>query len=124
MSRNEATDNTVSSLNDVYASIDVLVDYAGKHLNLDPRDADWTRNRIFELFELDSYRPTGETTDDTAPDELLSRFRESCVAAGLFEPEEGPRYADVERVDVTEIPLQELKPARHGFPSFGVFYER
>ncbi len=54
MSRNEATDNTVSSLNDVYASIDVLVDYAGKHLNLDPRDADWTRNRIFELFELDS----------------------------------------------------------------------
>ena len=24
----------------------------------------------------------------------------------------------------TEIPLQELKPARHGFPSFGVFYER
>lgn len=95
MSRNEATDNTVSSLNDVYASIDVLVDYAGKHLNLDPRDADWTRNRIFELFELDSYRPTGETTDDTAPDELLSRFRESCVAAGLFEPEEGPRYADV-----------------------------
>ena len=39
MSRNEATDNTVSSLNDVYASIDVLVDYAGKHLNLDPRDA-------------------------------------------------------------------------------------
>ena len=37
---------------------------------------------------------------------------------------QGPRYADVERVDVTEIPLQELKPARHGFPSFGVFYER
>ena len=95
MSRNEATDNTVSSPNNVYASIDVLVDYAGKHLDLDPRDADWTRNRIFELFELDSYRPTGETTDDTAPDELLSRFRESCVAAGLFEPEEGPKYADV-----------------------------
>ena len=41
-----------------------------------------------------------------------------------FGTEAGPRYADVERVDVTEIPLQELKPARHGFPSFGVFYER
>ena len=46
------------------------------------------------------------------------------VARLISALKQGPRYADVERVDVTEIPLQELKPARHGFPSFGVFYER
>ena len=53
------------------------------------------------------------------------RYFTVMTAARLISAlKQGPRYADVERVDVTEIPLQELKPARHGFPSFGVFYER
>ena len=42
-------------LTEVYASIDALVDYALDHLDLDPRNADWTRNQIFALFHLDSY---------------------------------------------------------------------
>ncbi|KAB7790813.1 UDP-glucose--hexose-1-phosphate uridylyltransferase [Bifidobacterium leontopitheci] len=82
-------------LESVYAAIDALVDYAGKRLDLDPRDADWTRNRLFELFSLDSYRPTGATSDDAMPDDLLAAFREAGVAAGLFDADEGPVYADV-----------------------------
>ena len=42
-------------LTEVYASIDALIDYALAHLDLDPRNADWTRNQIFALFRLDSY---------------------------------------------------------------------
>ena len=32
-------------LTEVYASIDALIDYALAHLDLDPRNADWTRNQ-------------------------------------------------------------------------------
>ena len=42
-------------LTEVYASIDALVDYALDHLDLDPRNADWTRNQIFALFHPVSY---------------------------------------------------------------------
>ena len=40
-------DCACGGLDAVYASIDALVDFARKRLELDPRDADWTRNRIF-----------------------------------------------------------------------------
>ena len=35
----------------VFARIDGLIDYAIEHLDLDPRDADWTRNRLLALGE-------------------------------------------------------------------------
>ena len=49
-------------LTEVYASIDALVDYALDHLDLDPRNADWTRNQIFALFHLDSYPEIGRAS--------------------------------------------------------------
>ena len=52
-------------LTEVYASIDALIDYALAHLDLDPRNADWTRNQIFALFRLDSY-PGPKTTTSAA----------------------------------------------------------
>ena len=54
-----------SQLTEVYASIDALIDYALAHLDLDPRNADWTRNQIFALFRLDSY-PGPKTTTSAA----------------------------------------------------------
>ena len=39
-------------LTEVYASIDALIDYALAHLDLDPRNADWTRNQMFFLLIL------------------------------------------------------------------------
>ena len=102
-------------LTEVYASIDALIDYALAHLDLDPRNADWTRNQIFALFRLDSY-PGPKTTTSAAsvsdvvqdivgsrsqapygektPDPLLAAFRAAATTAGLFDPEEGPAYAD------------------------------
>ena len=102
-------------LTEVYASIDALIDYALAHLDLDPRNADWTRNQIFALFRLDSY-PGPKTTTSAAsvsdvvqdivgsrsqapygektPDPLLAAFRAAATTAGLFKPEEGPAYAD------------------------------
>ena len=32
-------------LTEVYASIDALIDYALAHLDLDPRNADWTATK-------------------------------------------------------------------------------
>ena len=98
-------------LTTVYASIDALIDYALAHLDLDPRNADWARNRIFALFDLDSYpgaeatscRPCRGEEDRCAqgpegsvgrarivPDVLLSAFRAAAVDCGLFEAQEGP----------------------------------
>ena len=103
-------------LTTVYASIDALIDYALAHLDLDPRNADWARNRIFALFDLDSYpgaeatscRPCRGEEDRCAqgpegsvgrarivPDALLSAFRAAAVDCGLFEAQEGPMYADI-----------------------------
>ncbi|PST47663.1 galactose-1-phosphate uridylyltransferase [Bifidobacterium callitrichos] len=119
-----------SALAAVYVSIDALVDFAVRNLDLDPRDADWTRNNIFALFGLDSYqaaasasvpsdeRATGDASSHSAPsdegavgeadrgresisesfaypDALLAGFRAAATAAGLFEAEEGPAYADI-----------------------------
>ena len=84
-----------AALSRVYASIDALVEHACVRLALDRRDADWTRNRIFELFSLSSYEPTGATSDGRSVDELLAQFREAAVAGGLFESEEWPAYADM-----------------------------
>ena len=102
-------------LTEVYASIDALIDYALAHLDLDPRNADWTRNQIFALFRLDSYPGPKTTTsaasvsdvvqdivgsrsqapyDEKTPDPLLAAFRAAATTAGLFKPEEGPAYAD------------------------------
>ena len=102
-------------LTEVYASIDALIDYALDHLDLDPRNADWTRNQIFALFHLDSYPGPKTTTsaasvsdavqdivgsrsqapsDEKTPDPLLAAFRAAATTAGLFDPEEGPAYAD------------------------------
>ncbi len=83
-------DCACGGLDAVYASIDALVDFARKRLELDPRDADWTRNRIFELFSLDSYRPTGATSDDTLPDDLLTRFRARPSRRGCSTPTKDP----------------------------------
>jgi UDPglucose--hexose-1-phosphate uridylyltransferase len=109
--------------NQVYASIDALVFYAERHLDLDPRNVDWARNQVFALFSLDSYDgpacrcggPDGDPdggqgdrnasadrnrADDASgryadPEALLADFRSACVAAGLFEAETGPVYADI-----------------------------
>ncbi|PJM77689.1 UDP-glucose--hexose-1-phosphate uridylyltransferase [Bifidobacterium felsineum] len=124
---------TAANLDKVYDSIDALVAFAERNLGLDERDADWTRNNIFALFGLDSYRapaasafsggdlplsegaaplsvPSDEgagseadwgrdsDTDESAfayPDALIAGFRAAATEAGLFEPEEGPVYADI-----------------------------
>ncbi|MCI1225112.1 galactose-1-phosphate uridylyltransferase, partial [Bifidobacterium sp.] len=83
-----------ASLAQVYAAIDALVQYAMRRLELDVRDADWARNRIFELFGLESYAPTGATSDDWLPDEPLTRLCEAAVKTGLCMQDEQADYAD------------------------------
>lgn len=98
-------------LTEVYASIDALIDYALAHLDLDPRNADWTRNQIFALFRLDSY-PGPKTTTSAAsvsdvvqdivgsrsqapygektPDPLLAAFRAAATIRPAFSSRRGP----------------------------------
>lgn len=85
---------TVTPLDTVYTSIDRLIDHAIHHLNLDPRDVDWTRNRIFALFDLSSYQPTGATADGQSIDELVAGLCQAAIAAGLFTQDENTSIAD------------------------------
>ncbi|MCI1983615.1 MAG: galactose-1-phosphate uridylyltransferase [Bifidobacteriaceae bacterium] len=82
-------------LGEVYKCLDALIGFAHSHLDLDPRDIDITRNRILGLFSLDSYTPTNIESVDADIDKLLSEFRKSAVASGLFPADEGPIYDDV-----------------------------
>jgi UDPglucose--hexose-1-phosphate uridylyltransferase len=82
-------------MKEVYDSIDRLIDYAKKNLQLDERNEDYVRNGIFRFLGLDAYNRTEEiTTDQTTPEKLLSDFSASCVKAGLFTPEESEYYCD------------------------------
>ncbi|KFI49467.1 galactose-1-phosphate uridylyltransferase [Bifidobacterium biavatii] len=78
----------------VYAAIDALVDHARLRLELDARDADWTRNRIFARFGLSSYRPTGATANGRDVDELLAALRDALLAAGLIDVDDWADTAD------------------------------
>ncbi|KAB5608715.1 UDP-glucose--hexose-1-phosphate uridylyltransferase [Bifidobacterium jacchi] len=129
-----AAQDCATALDAVYASIDALVDFAGKRLGLDPRDADLARNRIFEMFSLDSYRPTGTVVDETAldvntPGELLANFRAAAVAAGLFEAHEGPSYADAVMGVLSQTPSQlddrfeSIEKADGGMEAMRWFYD-
>lgn len=85
----------MTALAEVYSSVDALVDFACKRLDLDAADADWARNRVFELFSLDSYRPTGAVAGSAAQDDLLARFRAAAIAARLLDEDEAAVYGDI-----------------------------
>ena len=92
----------MNALGEAYAAIDALIGYAVRRLDLDPRNEDWTRNRILELYGLDSYDvsdgPTGDTAASGETDDinvLLDRFRTAAVTAGLFKAEDGAVQADI-----------------------------
>ncbi|MDD7554470.1 phosphotransferase [Schaalia hyovaginalis] len=81
-------------IREFYAVVDRLVSYARNNLLLDERDEIYARNRIFALFGLNSYAPTGSLSQDTAPDELLDDFAKAGLAAGLFDESEVAHYCD------------------------------
>ncbi|KFJ01200.1 galactose-1-phosphate uridylyltransferase [Bifidobacterium stellenboschense] len=79
----------------VYASIDALLDYAVRRLELNPLDVDWKRNQVLELLGLGTYHATGETCGEPLlPDAMLERFRTAIVDAGLCDADESQHMAD------------------------------
>ncbi|SDU78605.1 UTP-hexose-1-phosphate uridylyltransferase [Arcanobacterium phocae] len=98
-----------SELTAFYRAVDALVDYADAHLGLDPTDADWTRNRIFGLFGLNSYRPTGATgREHERPDALITQLRETGIAAGLFDADDAPSLCD-QMFGIVSLPPSGIK---------------
>lgn len=86
-------------MENVYRCIDKLVCYAEKNLGLAPRNRDYVKNAIFNLFSLDAYDDSVVTDckdcDNCAsPSGLLKEFSEACVKAGLFEEYESEKYCD------------------------------
>ena len=109
-----------NALNAVYASIDELVMFAQEKLELDPLDANITRNRIFALFNLDSYKSnlldetqvkqnnkceSADKSDETQEsnsvikinssiDDILRRFFEAAYNANLLDESQEEAYSD------------------------------
>lgn len=79
----------------VYDSIDRLIDYAEKNLDLDGKNSDYVRNGIFRFLGLSSYSGYGKiAADDVSPEKLLEDFSAACIGAGLFTEEEREYYCD------------------------------
>lgn len=82
-------------MNDVYRSIDNLVDYAEKNLGLAKRNEDYARNAIFNLLGLDAYEGIfAPDVKDLTPEKLVAEFNAACIEEGLYEEYEGERYCD------------------------------
>ena len=79
----------------VYLCIDKLISYAEKNLGLKPKDLDYARNSIFNIFGLNSYVIENNiSVKDTTPENLLVEFNQSCIDAGLYEDYEAEYYLD------------------------------
>lgn len=79
----------------LYETIDALIDFAFRHLELDAANGDWVRNQIFAIFGLDSYQPTGTTPDPAADVEtLVGEYTQAAVDAGVLAEENVAAVAD------------------------------
>ena len=82
-------------MTEVYRSIDALIDYAERQLNLDRKNVHYVRNGILRLLGLESFaNDTQEKCLDVTPDNVLKRFADACVNAGVFEREEASYFCD------------------------------
>ena len=108
-------------LTEVYASIDALIDYALAHLDLDPRNADWTRNQIFALFRLDSYPGPKTTTSAASVSDVVQDIVGSRSHAPYGEKTPDPLLAAFRAAPCHRRPFQAggrpgLRRHHHGHP--------
>lgn len=73
----------------IYAAVDGIVEFAEKHLKLDPRDAVYARNRVLETVGVSSYKKTdikldcGNDAEYATPVKLLDALIAAMESAGL-----------------------------------------
>ncbi len=79
-------------MNELYESVDKLVDHATKKLGLTRKNYDYARNGVLGILGL-AFPDTGAVAD--APvSELAERFVDNAVAAGLFDIADAEKYCD------------------------------
>lgn len=97
------------------ADLDALLDFARRHLELDERDTDWTRNRLLALLDLDSYVPsdrasarqsTGQGSTAEEITDLLAAFCRDAHAAGVFTADQDAAVTDRLMGQITRSPSQ------------------
>lgn len=82
-------------MTEVCRSVDALIDYARRQLNLDEKNAHFARNSVFRLLGLEEFcNDSGEKCLDTTPDAVLARFVEACVGAKVFAREDASYFCD------------------------------
>lgn len=80
----------------VYSAIDRLISYARANLLLAPKNQDYVRNKIFNMFGLENYEGSGaaEPVPESTPENLIKEFCAACIEEGLFCEEDAERYSD------------------------------
>lgn len=77
----------------LYESIDKLVDFATVKLGLDLKDIDFARNTVLEILHL-AFAPTHAKAGAQSGAELLAEFTEKAVEQKLFERADAEYYCD------------------------------
>lgn len=100
-------------MKEVYSAIDELIFYAEKNLGLAKRNKDYVKNSIFNLLGLDSYDDAVTKTEDfsetaklKSPEKLVEKFKNACLAAGLFEECEAEKYCDAVMGELSLTPKE------------------
>ncbi len=90
----EATTSTAAEEKVVLGTVDALVDYAHSRLLLDPRDIDWMRNRLLEIFDADmTRRAKAAVPGSTASDGAASLDDTAMPADGTMASDDAPSNA-------------------------------
>ncbi len=90
----------------IFKQINILVDFAQKHLMLNSADKDYVINKIVDMLSL----PTFEQTDDVAQTDdiniLLADFVSAAVEDGVFPLEEQAYWCDKIMGELSALPSE------------------
>lgn len=95
--------------NNLFRTVDALVDHAAKKLALDPKNRDYARNAVLDILGV-AFPPTGAEAEGRGVSELLSDLIAAATERGIFEADEAEKYCDAV-MGALSLPPKQLQDA-------------